>query len=392
MLGGPVLPAISELHRHPDPTTHAQYRPLYSGPPGPATVHHGPNNTNGSPPATLKRQASQTPLLDESPAKKQSKWTPEEDNLTIELRGQGMKWDDIAKRLPGRSSISCRLRYQNYLEKRAIWDEEKKNKLARLYARFKDQMWQKVATEMGIPWRSAESMHWQLGEQEMSARANAPVFQLHPSATGSGLSSPSQVPVIPAPISHGGFTPANAAQIMPHPPTMAPQHHQPPPQMPQGPIHGYHHRTDSGSSAGRRRSGSFGRRRAETRSRSSVPPQMSQPLPQIQPASAEDLVSGARTAPMPGSHLGIKREGEGLSYMEPYHKRRRSPDAVGIAQSSLETSSQGMRSPDRRSQRSATSSVKSMKREPDDFERPGTAQSSRPPVADYNRPPSTTLA
>lgn len=99
-------------------------------------MHHGSANTNGSPPSTLKRQASQTPLPEESPAKKQSKWTPEEDNLTIELRGQGMKWDDIAKRLPGRSSISCRLRYQNYLEKRAIWDEEKKNKLARLYARY----------------------------------------------------------------------------------------------------------------------------------------------------------------------------------------------------------------------------------------------------------------
>lgn len=84
----------------------------------------------------LKRATSQTPLPEESPAKKQSKWTPEEDNLTIELRGQGMKWDDIAKRLPGRSSISCRLRYQNYLEKRAVWDEEKKNKLARLYARY----------------------------------------------------------------------------------------------------------------------------------------------------------------------------------------------------------------------------------------------------------------
>ncbi|RYZ98666.1 MAG: hypothetical protein EOP11_20340, partial [Proteobacteria bacterium] len=40
--------------------------------------------------------------------------------------GKSFKWDDIAKRLPGRSSISCRLRYQNYLEKRAIWDEEKK--------------------------------------------------------------------------------------------------------------------------------------------------------------------------------------------------------------------------------------------------------------------------
>jgi hypothetical protein len=134
MIGGPVLPAISELQRHPDPSSHPQFRPLYTGP-GP--VHHGSPVSNRSPPhQVIKRQASQTPLPDESPAKKQSKWTPEEDNLTIELRGQGMKWDDIAKRLPGRSSISCRLRYQNYLEKRAIWDEEKKNKLARLYARY----------------------------------------------------------------------------------------------------------------------------------------------------------------------------------------------------------------------------------------------------------------
>jgi hypothetical protein len=137
MMGGPVLPAISELQRHPDPPSHPQFRPLYAGPPGPGPIHHGQPGSNRSPPhQVIKRQASQTPLPDESPAKKQSKWTPEEDNLTIELRGQGMKWDDIAKRLPGRSSISCRLRYQNYLEKRAIWDEEKKNKLARLYARY----------------------------------------------------------------------------------------------------------------------------------------------------------------------------------------------------------------------------------------------------------------
>jgi hypothetical protein len=136
MHGGPVLPAISELQRHPDPSPHHHFRPLYQNHSGPPNHHQGPPITTVSPPQALKRQASQTPLPEESPAKKQSKWTPEEDNLTIELRGQGMKWDDIAKRLPGRSSISCRLRYQNYLEKRAIWDEEKKNKLARLYARY----------------------------------------------------------------------------------------------------------------------------------------------------------------------------------------------------------------------------------------------------------------
>lgn len=72
----------------------------------------------------------------ETPAKKQSKWSPDEDALIIDLRGSGMKWEDISKRLPGRSAISCRLHYQNYLERRSEWDEERKNKLARLYERY----------------------------------------------------------------------------------------------------------------------------------------------------------------------------------------------------------------------------------------------------------------
>jgi hypothetical protein len=76
------------------------------------------------------------PHLSEAPAKKQSKWSAEEDALIIDLRGSGMKWEDISKRLPGRSAISCRLHYQNYLERRSEWDEERKNKLARLYERY----------------------------------------------------------------------------------------------------------------------------------------------------------------------------------------------------------------------------------------------------------------
>ncbi|KAF2818176.1 hypothetical protein CC86DRAFT_309722 [Ophiobolus disseminans] len=303
MLGGPVLPAISELQRHPNPRTHPQFRPLYAG----HLVHaglQGPPRMNGSPPQALKRQASQTPLPEESPAKKQFKWTLEEDNLTIKLRGQGIKWDDIAKHLPGRSSISCRLRYQGYLEKRAVWDEEKKNKLARLYARFKDQMWQMVATEMCIPWRSAETMHWQLGEQEMSARANVPVFQLHPSATGAGVSSPSQVPVVPTPAPHG-FTAANAAQSAIT--TCAAS------STTTSYIVGSNARVPPTNS----------RRRADSQSRASVTPQFSQLLPQVHAALAEDLVSGTRTAPVPDLQSGIKREGEGSNYIEPYKKRRR---------------------------------------------------------------------
>ncbi|KAH7016146.1 uncharacterized protein B0I36DRAFT_336887 [Microdochium trichocladiopsis] len=113
-----------------------------------------------------------------SPAKKQSKWSAEEDALIIDLRGSGMKWEDISKRLPGRSAISCRLHYQNYLERRSEWDEERKNKLARLYERFKQEMWAKVAEDMAIPWRVAEAMHWQLGEVDMAKRAGVTPFCL----------------------------------------------------------------------------------------------------------------------------------------------------------------------------------------------------------------------
>jgi hypothetical protein len=95
---------------------------------------------HSAPPAVVSTQIFQQlgmPSNDSArpPAKTQSKWSPEEDTLIIELRGKGMKWEDISKRLPGRSAISCRLHYQNYLERRSEWDEERKNKLARLYER-----------------------------------------------------------------------------------------------------------------------------------------------------------------------------------------------------------------------------------------------------------------
>ncbi|OAA59309.1 MYB DNA-binding domain protein [Cordyceps fumosorosea ARSEF 2679] len=122
----------------------------------------------------------------QQPVKKQTKWSAEEDVIIIELRGKGMKWDDVSKHLPGRSSISCRLHYQNYLERRSEWDEERKNKLARLYDRFKAEMWAKVAEELQVPWRAAEAMHWQLGEQDMARRAGQTPFALAHNAEAAG--------------------------------------------------------------------------------------------------------------------------------------------------------------------------------------------------------------
>jgi len=146
---------------------------------------------------TLKRALA--PKAASSPSKKQTKWTPAEDALIIELRGRGERWERISQQLEGRSALSCRLHYQNYLERRSEWNEEKKDRLSRLYERFvlppslppcvigcgclmltadrfKPEMWASIAKEMEIPWRAAEAMHWQLGELDMADRAGVVPF------------------------------------------------------------------------------------------------------------------------------------------------------------------------------------------------------------------------
>lgn len=118
---------------HPLPTHGQPLRTPNLTPPATAQLPPSRPVVPMSVPGSRRSMPSQGPS--DQPVKKQSKWSPEEDALIIELRGSGMKWEDVSKRLPGRSAISCRLHYQNYLERRSEWDEERKNKLARLYER-----------------------------------------------------------------------------------------------------------------------------------------------------------------------------------------------------------------------------------------------------------------
>ncbi len=120
------------MNAYPPYQPHHVQDPRYP-PPGQIPLARGPLPTG----STNKRLAPAQPHPAESPAKKkQSKWSTDEDAEIIRLRGNGMKWEDISKQLPGRSAISCRLRFQNYLERRSEWDEERKNKLARFYERY----------------------------------------------------------------------------------------------------------------------------------------------------------------------------------------------------------------------------------------------------------------
>lgn len=59
------------------------------------------------------------------------KWTPDEDRRIVELRTSGMKWDEISQHFPGRTSLACRLHYQNYVKKRSdYWIEDWENQLS----------------------------------------------------------------------------------------------------------------------------------------------------------------------------------------------------------------------------------------------------------------------
>nr|RBQ97056.1 hypothetical protein FVER53263_00767 [Fusarium verticillioides] len=172
-------PPASPLHQtQPVPAPTYQPFPPKASPAPPRPVAHVAPPPQVASTQMSGRRGMHPHATDQPPVKKQSKWSPEEDALIIELRGRNMKWEDISKRLPGRSAISCRLHYQNYLERRSEWDEERKNKLARLYERFKPEMWAKVAEEMAVPWRAAEAMHWQLGEADMARRAGVIPFSL----------------------------------------------------------------------------------------------------------------------------------------------------------------------------------------------------------------------
>lgn len=43
---------------------------------------------------------------------------------------------------------------------------------------MKSDMWAGVARDLGVPWRTAEAMHWILGEQEMARRAGVTPFAM----------------------------------------------------------------------------------------------------------------------------------------------------------------------------------------------------------------------
>jgi len=125
-----------------------------------ATLYNQP----GRPLHTLSEVGEESPQnipterTDSPPASTPTKWTIAEDASIVKLRRDGRKWRDAAEELPGRSATSCRLRYQNYLERRPQWDEKKQDKLALLYDRY-DKPDEMLNNHTNADWRQSQEGH-----------------------------------------------------------------------------------------------------------------------------------------------------------------------------------------------------------------------------------------
>jgi hypothetical protein len=69
-------------------------------------------------------------------------------------------------------------------------------------------MWDMIAKEMELPWRAVESMHWQMGQEDLAGRANVPVFQPHIATSSSGT------------LKQGTASSSNKRKISKSPPTV----------------------------------------------------------------------------------------------------------------------------------------------------------------------------
>ncbi|KAL1613477.1 hypothetical protein SLS54_010574 [Diplodia seriata] len=166
-----ILPSFRQRGLHPDELQQQQsppgpgyihqsgFRPIYSGGVASAPSHsgtpgpffhavppsqHAPLHPAASSPVSSNKRTASSALgtgngdaagSAKKEKKLKGKWTEEEEKLLIKLRSSGMKWVDISQQNPGRSATACRLRYQNYTEKKE-WAEDEKDMLARLYHRY----------------------------------------------------------------------------------------------------------------------------------------------------------------------------------------------------------------------------------------------------------------
>ncbi|KAG6175992.1 hypothetical protein E4U36_008322, partial [Claviceps purpurea] len=103
-----------------------------------------------------------------------ARWSGREVNSLFNHRAAGKTWDEISILLPGRTVEKCKFYYSLVRNRAGEWRPELLTDLSRLYQKHKSEMWAEFEKKLGVPWQSAEAMHWRLGWEEIERRAGLP--------------------------------------------------------------------------------------------------------------------------------------------------------------------------------------------------------------------------
>ncbi len=91
-------------------------------------------------------------------------WSPENDDLLIRARQEGLNWEPIASLwFPDKSANACRKRHKRLMENLNIsdgadlWDGVKMETLAKAYVDVRERMWKLLAERLGEKWQNVEA-------------------------------------------------------------------------------------------------------------------------------------------------------------------------------------------------------------------------------------------
>ncbi len=117
-------------------------------------------------PGRTDRQCRQHYTQTLNPAIKQEKWTEEDDEQLKNFVDQhGEKWAEIAKEMPGRTDIQCRLRYKRNLNlaiQQKKWTEEENEQLKEAVQRIGEGQWAFIAEEFSDKTPEQCAYHWKI--------------------------------------------------------------------------------------------------------------------------------------------------------------------------------------------------------------------------------------
>ena len=95
-------------------------------------------------------------------------WTPENDELLMRARQQGMNWQPIAsKYFPDKTANACRKRHERLMEQRDQYDDlegAKTDTVAEAYYYLREQVWKPLADRVGERWQIVEAKVRILGD------------------------------------------------------------------------------------------------------------------------------------------------------------------------------------------------------------------------------------